>query len=296
VSDPDFQFIDAHHHLWDLQALTYPWLMSRGQKRFFGDPTPIQRNYLPGDFLTESSRYRPNKSVHIQVGVAAGDEFAETRWLQTQEQIPNAIVAFADLSAGDLGDKLAQHGQCDRLRGIRQIIGRHPVEDLQHGTGALLDCPQWLDGLRTLAEENLSFDLQLIPPQMERAATVLAQVPELKVALCHCGSPWDQSPEGIQHWRRGLQRLAQLPNVYCKVSGLGMFNPGWQTKDLRPLIHDVIEIFGPARVMFGSNFPVDKLYRTYETLWQAYEDITVDYTVSEREQMYSQTAQRFYRI
>jgi predicted TIM-barrel fold metal-dependent hydrolase len=296
VSTSDLEFIDALHHLWDLQALNYPWLMAKGVRRFFGDPTPIAHNYLPQDFLAESDRYKPQQSVHIQVGVAQGSELEETRWLQGLDQIPNAIVAYADLSATELAATLAVQSQNCRLRGIRQIIGRHPVEDLRHGSDKLLDNARWLEGLHQLAHAGLSFDLQLIPPQMNRAFAVLQQVPELKVALCHCGSPWDQSPQGLEHWRRGLRRFAALPNFYCKISGLGMFNPNWEIEDLRHLILEVIDIFGPARVMFGSNFPVDKLYRSYTDLWQAYEEITGCFNEEERRQLYCKTAASFYRI
>ena len=296
MSESALEFIDAHHHLWDLQALNYPWLMAKGERRFFGDPTPIARDYLPQDFLGESDRYKPQQSVHIQVGVAEGCELEETRWLQGLSRIPNAIVAYADLSAAELAATLELQCKNSRLRGIRQIIGRHPVEDLRHGSDKLLDNARWLEGLHQLARAGLSFDLQLIPPQMNRAFAVLQQVPELKVALCHCGSPWDQSPQGLEHWRRGLRRFAALPNFYCKISGLGMFNPNWEIEDLRHLILEVIDIFGPARVMFGSNFPVDKLYRSYTDLWQAYEEITGGFTHQERVQLYSKTAASFYRI
>ena len=68
-SEPE-RFIDAHHHLWDLQAVHYPWLMARGEKRFFGDPTAIQKNYLVADLLAESPYKKPAASVHIQVGAA----------------------------------------------------------------------------------------------------------------------------------------------------------------------------------------------------------------------------------
>lgn len=288
------EFIDAHHHLWDLQALDYPWLMAKGETRFFGDPEPIQKSYLPEDFLAESARYRPQQSVHVQVGVAAGCELAETAWLQQQSTVPNAIVAYADLSSAELRSVLKAQLLNDRLRGIRQIIGRHPVEDLQHRSDELLENSRWQAGLQTLAAMNLSFDLQLIPPQMERAFSALKQVPQLKVALCHCGSPWDQSEQGLHLWRENLRRFAQLPNFYCKVSGLGMFNPNWTVAELRPLILDVIDIFGPERTMFGSNFPVDKLYRSYEALWRAYEEVTQGFTDGEKRQLYYTTAKSFY--
>ncbi len=292
----NLHFIDAHHHLWDLQACHYPWLMAKGVKRFFGDPAPIQRNYLAQDFLGESPRYVPARSVHIQVGVAAEDEVKETAWVQSQDTRPDAIVAATDLANEDLQASLAQHLQHQKLRGIRQILGRHEIEDQKHGSNALLDNPAFARGLHTLAKNQLSFDLQMIPPQMPQVVALLREIPELKVALCHCGSPWDQTPQGLQRWRKGLAELAELPNVYCKVSGLGMFNPGWTPSELEPIILSVIDIFGPQRIMFGSNFPVDKLYNSYDALWQAYELITQDFSEQERRDMFVNTATRFYRL
>ena len=289
-------FIDAHHHLWDLNVCHYPWLMARGERRFFGDPSPIQKNYLAADFLSESARYRPLGSVHIQVGVQEEHAVRESTWLQSQPDYPSAIVAFADLSRPDVEELLDAQLQHSKLRGIRQIVGRHIEEDRGHGSDALLENPAWLRGLQQLASRGLSFDLQLIPPQVPAVLKLLRQLPELKVVLCHCGSPWDQSKEGLENWRAGLKTLAKLPNVSCKVSGLGMFNPGWSAEDLRPIILDVIEIFGTERVMFGSNFPVDKLYRSYEQLWTAYTDITHNFSNAERQQLFIQTAADFYRI
>ena len=125
-------FIDAHHHLWDLGHCHYPWLIARGEERFFGDPTPIQKNYLTKDFLAESQRYRPAASVHIQVGVSPEDELKETQWLQSLLPCPQAIVAATDLSAPDLAETLDAHASCDRFRGVRQILGRHREEDKKH--------------------------------------------------------------------------------------------------------------------------------------------------------------------
>ncbi|MEP5323549.1 MAG: hypothetical protein ABJQ49_14875, partial [Marinobacter alexandrii] len=77
MTTSNFPFVDAHHHLWDLEHCHYPWLMAKGEMRFFGDPGPIQKNYLIDDFLGESLDYRPTKSVHIQVGVSPADEVKE---------------------------------------------------------------------------------------------------------------------------------------------------------------------------------------------------------------------------
>jgi predicted TIM-barrel fold metal-dependent hydrolase len=290
------QFIDAHHHLWDLQAVHYPWLMARGEKRFFGDPTAIQKNYLVADLLAESPHKKPAASVHIQVGAAPEQSLQETRWLHQQDDYPQAVVAFADLTAKNLVSVLDAQQAFPRVRGIRQIVGRHAEEDRRHGGASLPVNPAWVAGLKLLAARGLSFDLQMIPPQMPTLLAALSQVPELKVALCHCGSPWDQSEAGLASWRKGLRQLAQLPNVVCKVSGLGMFNRNWKVAQLQPLVLDVIDIFSPQRVMFGSNFPVDKLYRSYGQYWQAYSHIIAPFSPSERTAMLVNTAAGFYSI
>jgi len=293
------RIIDAHHHLWDLGACHYPWLMEKGVPRFFGDPTPIQKNYPVANLRQDASSYELAGSVHVQVGVASGDEVRETQWLEAcaaEHGLPSAIVAFCDLAADDLASVLDEHSQSARLRGVRQIVGRSAEEDAVTGSGALLDNRRWRDGLLELRERQLSFDLQLIPPQMPKVAEVLESVPGLKVALCHCGSPWDQSVEGLKRWRAGLERLAQLPDVSIKISGLSMFNHEWQPGDIRPIIETCIDVFGAGRAMFGSNFPVDKLHKTYDDIWRAYEAIAEQYSAAEQARLFGETAADFYRL
>ncbi len=293
------RIIDAHHHLWDLDACHYSWLMEKGVVRFFGDPEPIQRNYLAADLLKDAAAYDLVGSVHIQVGVADGDEVSESRWLDSvanTQGLPSAIVAFCDLSSRDAQQTLDAQQAIDRVRGIRHIIGRSAEEDAKTGSDALLDNPRWLDNLASLRDRGLSFDLQLIPPQTRRAAAVLESVPGLRIALCHCGSPWDQTASGIANWKAGLKQLAENPDVFCKISGLAMFNRTWVLDDIRRLADTCIEIFTPERCMFGSNFPVDKLHKSYDEVWQAYEAIAAPYSEREQALLFAGNATAFYRI
>lgn len=289
-------FVDAHHHLWDLNACRYPWLEAKGVKRFFGDPSPIQTDYLLADFLNESKRYRPLKSVHIQVGVAHGYELAESQWLTQRDSKPEALVCFEDLSHPDFPTRLMKQQQIARVKGVRQIVGRHPVEDRQHNSDLLLENTAFNMGLKHLGQTGMSFDLQLIPQQHLRAARLLKNIESLPVAICHAGSPWDQSPEGLAAWRTGLQTLAQRANTFIKISGLGMFNRSWSVDALSNIVYPVIDIFGPTRVMVGSNFPVDKLYRSYTEWWHAIQTLLERYTAPERHAILVDTASRFYRI
>lgn len=298
-----FAVCDAHHHLWDLNQVHYPWLATRGIKRFFGDPAPIQRNYLAEDFSADFDGIDVAKSVHIQVGAADHQHLAETAWVQSQidhHPVPSALVAFADLSAENCAEQLDQLSAFPALRGIRQIVGRSPEEDRTTGSAALLHNPAWRRGLVQLGERNLSFDLQLIPQQMEATFSLLRTVEQLPVALCHCGSPWyrdfDDPDGGWQLWRRGLKKLAQLPNLVCKISGLSMFDHHWTEQTMRPVVDTVIELFGPERVMFGSNFPVDKLHTGYRRLWQTYFSLTQCFSKDQRRRMFTDNCARFYRL
>ena len=260
--------IDAHHHLWDLNAVSYPWLEAKGVERFFGDPTPIQRDYLIEEFRDEAKAMGVTGSVHIQVGAADG--MAEARWVDDLARAtpdwPLVQVVFCDLTSDDLDSQLDAFGALPSVRGVRQIVGRAPGEDAQTGTNALLDDPKFLAGLQMAGARGLSFDLQLIPELMEKTARVLGQAPETAIALCHAGSPHDRSPEGLAAWSTALETLSDLPQVTGKLSGLGMFDHNWTPDRIRPIVDTLLDQFGPDRVMFGSNFPVDKLYSDYRTL------------------------------
>ena len=295
------QIVDAHHHLWDLDKIHYPWLMARGIARFFGDPTPIQHNYLASDFLDDIGDLPVTKSVHIQVGADLSDSVTETRWLQSEAEhtpdgTPNAIVAFCDLAANNADEILDAHAEFSNLRGIRQIVGRSPDEDSKSTSGRLLDNPIWIENLTRLPLRRLSFDLQLIPEQLPAVTEVLSGIPDLRVALCHCGSPHDQSEDGLAFWRRELARLGELPNVFCKLSGFCMFEQNWNAERVRATALAAIDIFGVNRCMFGSNFPVEKLYVSYQELYASYLEIIDSFSDSEKHALMAGNATQFYRL
>jgi len=304
---PGFEIYDAHHHLWDLSEVHYPWLNApKGTKRFFGDPTNIQKNYLVENLAADIGNLPITGSVHIQVGAADDQHLAETSWVQNQidsasSNLPAAMVAYADLESANITEQLDKVQSFSGARGIRQIVGRAPDEDLKTGSGHLLSDVNWLKGLKLLAERSLSFDLQLIPSQMQDAYEVFKQVDELPVVLCHCGSPWlmneqYQTSQSFDVWKEGLTKLASLPNMQCKVSGLSMFNQEWQSHRVGEIFHIVIETFGIERIMFGSNFPVDKLHVDYQTIWQTYFQLTQDLSLDDRKKLFSGNCRSFYRL
>lgn len=279
--------------------MRHTWLAEKGVVRFFGDPKPIQKNYHVPDFKADIEDLPVVGSVHIQCGVALEHNVRETEFVQAQSDahgLANAIVAFCDLTGNFAQSELDQHQQFKNLRGVRQIVGRDAVEDARLGTNALLENPVFKDGLTSLIKRDLSFDLQLTAPLLPAAAKLFKSVEDVPVAICHAGSPQDFSKDGLRDWESGLKTFAEHGNAICKISGLGMFDHNWTVESLRERVLRTIDVFGPGRVAFGSNFPVDKLYASYVKTFRAFLTLTADFSKSEREDMFHNTAKRFYRI
>jgi predicted TIM-barrel fold metal-dependent hydrolase len=267
--------------------------MEFGKPRFFGDPTPIQRDYLLAEHRAISHNHGFVASVHIQVG--AEDGLAEARWVDqvahANPEWPMVQVAFCDLTAPDRDVQLDQFQALPSVVGVRQIVGRSPDEDAKNGTNALIADPEFKAGLHSLASRGLSFDLQLIPELMKPMGKVLEQVPDLQVALCHAGSPYDRSSDGIAKWAAGLAQLSALQNVSCKLSGLGMFDHDWNAGTVRPIADVVMKQFGPDRVMFGSNFPVCSLSSSFDELMERHMAIVPE---EHHKAVFHDNAERFY--
>ncbi|MCY3880254.1 MAG: amidohydrolase family protein [Rhodobacteraceae bacterium] len=287
--------IDAHHHVWDLRRIHYPWLMAKGVRRFFGDPTPIQRNYSVDEFRREAEQCGFEASVHIEVG--AGDPLAEAEWVNRQSVKsggwPTVQVAHCDLVREDAETVLNALVDIPTVRGVRHIIGRSEEEDARTGSNDLLTSRKFAGSLRLLADMGFSFDLQLTPGLIPRTADLLAGLPSLRVALCHAGSPNRRRDATIKAWEANLPRLAALPQLSCKLSGLGMFHHGWTVDEIRPIVETCLDVFGPARCMFGSNFPVDSLQSTYRDAVRAYEEII---PATMHDAVFGGNAAEFYRF
>ena len=149
MSEFPYSIYDAHHHLWDLEAVHYPWLAAKGVVRFFGDPSPIQINYLAADFLTDTGNLPVEKSIHVQVGADDEQHLLESQLIQSfanTSSIANGIVAFCALEQNDRNQKLDLLQALPNLRGVRQIVGRSIEEDKTSGTHSLINNDEWKIG------------------------------------------------------------------------------------------------------------------------------------------------------
>lgn len=300
--DAGITLIDAHHHLWDLGHLQYPWLTHWDPDTFMGDYRPIMRNYLPEDYRRDSQGHRVLATVHCEADQNVNNEVAETRWLHDvarQHAMPDAVIAHVFFHHPRCAEILAEHCTYPMMRGIRCkpvtalcAQERHRVRGVP---GSMQD-PHWLAGYALLGKYQLSWDLRVPCWHLADAAEVARAFPGTPVVLNHLGFPWDRSPQGMAMWRDGMHALASCPNVSVKVSELGGPGLAWTLDNHRDVILETIAIFGIERCMFASNFPVAGLQISYHQLVLNMAEILADFSHTAREAFFWRNAQRVYRI
>jgi predicted TIM-barrel fold metal-dependent hydrolase len=293
------QWVDSHHHLWDLTRVKYPWLSAKGERRFFGQPDPIRKNYLVENYIADH-QFSVGESVHIQVGAEDSlqetqfiERMANTNCLHSSKQYPNAAVVAINMSVDDISEPVERQLSHDIVRGVRDIIGKSLEENKLL---APFQPKLWKKNWLLLADNSLSFDLQFTSEQYYSVLRVLEKIPELKVAICHFASPWDQSETGFKFWKTAMKQFAALPNCYMKLSGFGMFKQSFVSADFAKYAHESIHLFGPSKCMFGSNFPVDKLYMSFQELFVNWNEVVSKYNIQQASQLSSLTAREFYKL
>jgi predicted TIM-barrel fold metal-dependent hydrolase len=293
-----FEIIDAHHHIWRKDKT--PWLNGPIVPRIFGDYAAICRDYGIDEFATDAMPFGITKSVYVQVNVAPGDEVWETTWVAAEGQrrgLINAVVAFADLTDPRVGETLDREIAAGPVRGVRQQLHWHEnaAWRFQSRPDVMLD-PVWSRGLRAVTARGLHFELQVFPGQYASALEMIRRHPDTTFVLLHAGMPDDFSDDGLSAWVSGLHHFAAHANVLAKISGLGTFRRRCEVHEWKPLIERTIDAFGPSRCMFGSNFPIEKLWTDYSQLLGAVRHGLSNYAEAEQRAVLRDTAARLYRI
>lgn len=293
-------FIDAHAHLWDLHgAIRYPWLTPPFNDGPGGSIKLIANDYLLDDYQADARRWNVKGLVHVDAAADPAQATDETRWLEgiaATHGMPNAIVAFAPLNDPDVESALKAQATYSHVRGVRQILNWHADASRRFTARDLTQDEQWRRGFGLLGRYNLSFDLQCYPGQMLALAPLFERHPEIPVIIDHLGMPIASDPDGFVQWRQGLKALAALPHVAIKLSGVGFIYPDWTTDRLRPLLLEVINLFGIHRCMFASDFPTDKLFASFDRHLDAYHQIVADFSEEERHCLFNRNANRVYRL
>lgn len=297
----DIEIVDAHHHLWDLGGLRYPFLTDEPKEDFFlGDNSPIRKNYLPADFRRDSARHNVIKTVHIEAECDRTTQLAESEWItqiNAAHGFPNAIVAHAWFDEDNSEEILAAQAAIPLVRGIRsKPVTAATPDSKQPGAPRTMQDPKWLAGFALLEKYDLSWDLRVPCWHLEEAAAVARAFPGTRIVLNHTGFPWDRSEAGLELWRRGMHALAAAQNVHLKISCLCLPDGPWTLESNRPIVLEAIQIFGVSRCMFASNYPVDGLRASYDLIYDSFKTIVADFPRADQEKLFSRNAMAFYRI
>jgi predicted TIM-barrel fold metal-dependent hydrolase len=299
----DLDVIDAHQHLCHLSAASYPWLEGPRVARYHGDDFPLRRDYLVEDYRADVADLaalggRIVAAVHVENGAA--DPLRESRWIDgviAQNDLPSVQVVKVDLTSPDARTQMSAHAALPSVRGVRDILNWHPDPVFSHRDRAdLITDPGWRAGFAALRDFGFSFDLQVFPAQLRQAAALAADHGDISIVLDHAGMPIERDAEALDRWKRDLIGVAAQPNTTVKISALGTNDHRWTVDSIRRIVLDTIDVFGPSRCMFASNFPVDGLYSTLGELYQAFDTITGGFTPAERADLFAGTARRVYRI
>lgn len=290
--------VDAHHHIWRLADLT--WLQGPPQPRIFGEYGALRRDYAIEEYVAEARAAGVVRSVYVQTNWPAGREEEEVAWVQSvgeRHGFPHAIVGYADLGAPGVGAVLDRMLKHPRLRGIRQQLHWHERPLYRFAARPdLMDDEAWRRGLGEVAGRGLLFELQVFAGQMEAAARLARDFPRATFVLMHAGMLEDRTPDGWDRWRAGLRGLAAAPNVHVKLSGLGTFPRACSAELWGPVIRETVALFGAERCMFGSNFPIEKLWTSYAEVVRVTLESLGGLSAGDRRAVLHDTAARVYRL
>lgn len=276
--------VDAHVHFWDPGVLDYPWLS--------GVPA-LQRPFLPADYAAASEDAGIAQVVFVEANAAPHQNEREVEFVErlatSADACVAAIVAYVDLTdSAERERTLDAMGAHARVKGIRQNIQRQP-----RGF-ALQDV--FVDGVRSVGRRGLAFDLCVTHDQLPEMAALVAQCPDTRFVLDHCGKPRIRSADD-DAWHRDLARLSRFDNVWCKMSGLLTETSEAATcDDVVRYASYALETFGPKRAVYGSDWPVLTLAGAYGAWLDVARRSAATLSADEARRFYMDNAIELYRI
>jgi L-fuconolactonase len=289
--------IDSHFHIW--RQKDQPWLVGPMVPRIFGPYKPIRRDYPIEEFLADQKGSGAEKAVYVQTNWAKEDFEKEVAFLTDTAKAsgwPHAIVGYADMTVDDVRPQLDRLKKYPLLRGVRMQLHWHETPAFRFAKSAdqVID-PMVKKNVARLRDYGLSFDLQLFPAQMKDGLELVGENPETAFILTHTGMLTDLAEPVVEEWKAGLRTLAKAPNLYAKLSGLGTFVHRNDPEVIGVVVNNAVEILGSDRLMFGSNFPIEKLWTSHAELIAAHRAAIAKHGAKAEADIFWNTAERIYR-
>jgi L-fucono-1,5-lactonase len=271
--------IDSHVHFWRYHFAEYGWIDE--------SMSVLRRDFMPEDARAVMKPAGIEACVVVQVR----QTLEETRWLlqlAERHSFIAGVVGWIDLRSADLDAQIESLAH-PKLVGVRHIVQAEPDDFLLDG--------RFRRGAERLARHGLAYDILIYARQMPAAIEFASRLPEIRLVLDHLGKP-DIRRNGFDSWRRDLDRMAALPNMCAKLSGLvteADWNL-WTIGDLHRYINAAIDAFGAERVMFGSDWPVCTLAAGYDEVKTVVRTAIDERPQSEQDSIFGGTAQRLWNL
>ena len=301
MPDKRLPIIDAHHHYWDPDANYHPWLRDEPMIPFrYGDYSRIRKRFIPEEYDEAARNFDVVATVTMEGEWDEADQVGESRWMSevaNEYGKPAGHVARTLLHMPGASDEICQHAAYPIVRAIRHKPTAAPGPDrIEKGAPASMSDPDWQHGYAQLAPNGLHFELQTPWWHVTELMDLIAKFPGTPVVINHAFMPVDRSADGLEAWRDAIRLAATAPDVTMKISGIGIAGKPWTVEDQRPIIDACIDAFGSDRCMFASNFPVDGLVGTFDTIYDGFLSATEDLSREERSAMFHDNAIRVYRL
>jgi predicted TIM-barrel fold metal-dependent hydrolase len=281
--------VDTHVHVWVLghPRLRYSYLDEGFVHPQLGDISALRRDFSLDDYRAAIGRAGVTHAVHVQAAFGTEDPYDETAFVQQvmdADPLLSAMVVNTDLRADDVDAELVRHTAHPAVRGVRDQAG-----------GDYLVDPRYANGCAALVRHDLHLEVEHWD-DLSPVAALARRLPELTVVLDHAGRPSSLDASVHVEWRRQIETVAAAPNVHCKVSGLDMADPRWTLDRMTAFVETCIEVFGVERCFVGSNWPVQRLYSSYEALVTALRLALARLTAAEQRAVFVSNAERMYRL
>ncbi len=285
AADDLLPVVDTHQHLWDLSKFRLDWLAP-------GSDSKLNRNFLTDDYRKATDGLKVVKAVYMEVDVIPSQKVAEAESI-----IALCRSGTSPTVAAVIGGRPASEGfkeYVGRFKDTREVKG---VRQVVKTPGACV-APEFIDGVRTLGEAGLMFDLCMPAASLPDAAKLVDACPDTRFILDHCGNA-DVLSKDRSAWKADLAAIAKRERILaCKVSGIVASTKGqpWTPDDLAPIVNHVLDVFGSDRVVFGSDWPVCLGGASLRDWLNALKAIVRDRSETDRRKLFSANAERIYRL
>lgn len=280
--EADWMRVDAHQHYWSIERGDYGWITP--------DIPVLHRDFLPQDLEPYINKYKLDGTIVVQ----AAATLAETDYLLALSETSDTIlgvVAWLDLADPEYVSHYKRFAEHPKFVGFRVMIQEMP------DANAVLE-PGFVEALTFFAEQGVPVDLLVVSHQLEPVVELLERVPNLRAVIDHIAKP--RIRDGVMEpWKSQMSRIASHPNLYCKLSGMvtEANHNSWNPSDFTGYIRHVLDVFGPDRVMFGSDWPVCLLAASYDEVVDVLQEAIPDsWTEDNRQRLFGLNAKEFYKI